>query len=55
MVDKYYSNGNTPWVKEETMYKIQDNAKALKPVLLGEIAADLSLFDSEGNNFKYQI
>jgi len=49
MVDKYYSKGEAPWVKEETMAKIIDNANKIRPVLLGKTGADLNVFNEDGS------
>lgn len=36
MVDNYYSKGKAPWVDEETLEKLEDNAYKLKPLLIGK-------------------
>lgn len=48
MVDKYYSQGKTPWVDEETLLKIQDQANKIRPTIIGNIGADLTVFAEDG-------
>jgi len=48
MVDTYYATGRTPWADEETLAKILDEADKLRPVLLGKLAPDVTLFTQEG-------
>ncbi len=48
LVDKYYATGQAPWTDEEQLEKIIDNAKALKPLLIGKIAPDIQLQTKEG-------
>lgn len=47
MVDTYYATGRTPWADEETLVKIIDNANKLRPVLLGKIAPDVTLYTQD--------
>ncbi len=47
MVDTYYSKGKTPWVTQETLEKIIDNAEKLRPTLLGKIAEDVILYTED--------
>ena len=48
LVDKYYNRDETPWVSEENLAKIKDNANKLRPVLLGKEGADLTVYDKSG-------
>ncbi len=52
IVDKYYANGKAPWVKDETLAKIVDNANKLKPLLIGNIVPDITTYDKDGNPVK---
>jgi thiol-disulfide isomerase/thioredoxin len=50
LVEKYYMTGMATWTEEEQLQKIIDNAKTLKPILIGKTAPDLhmQLLDLEG-------
>lgn len=48
LVDRYYATGQAPWTEEEQLNKIIDNAKALKPLLIGKIAPDIQLQTRDG-------
>jgi len=48
MVDNYYTKEKAYWVQEETLFKIQDRAKVLKPILIGKKVKNLVLTDSLG-------
>ncbi len=43
IVEQYYATGQAPWTDEEQLEKIIDNAKRLKPILIGKIAPDISV------------
>lgn len=51
LVEKYYATGQAPWTEAEQLEKIVDNAKALKPLLIGKIAPDLMLKTRAGEVF----
>jgi thiol-disulfide isomerase/thioredoxin len=44
LAEKYYATGKTPWVDAEQLAKIVDNAKAVKPLLIGKKAPNIELF-----------
>ena len=48
LVKKYYQSGKTPWVDEESLAKIIDNANKLDPVLIGKIGADIQVYKEDG-------
>ena len=48
LVKKYYKSGKTPWVDEESLAKIIDNANKLDPVLIGKIGADIKVYKEDG-------
>lgn len=48
MVDKYYANGKAPWVSEESMSKITDNANRIRPTLIGQKAKNVTLYQEDG-------
>ncbi len=52
IVDKYYTDGKAPWVKEETLAKIIDNANKLKPLLIGKTIPDVTTYDQDGKPVK---
>ena len=47
LVDKYYSTGLAPWTDEEQLEKIIDNARRLKPLLIGKIAPNIKMQTQE--------
>ena len=49
LVEKYYATGQAPWTEEEQLQKIIDNAKALKPLLIGKTAPDIRLKKRDGS------
>jgi thiol-disulfide isomerase/thioredoxin len=49
MVTKYYTKDQASWVDDVTLYKIQDRASILGPILLGKQAKNLVLADTSGN------
>jgi thiol-disulfide isomerase/thioredoxin len=50
LVENYYAKDLAPWTEEEQLKKIIDNAKKLKPILIGKVAPDLDmkLLDLDG-------
>jgi len=52
IVDKYYANGKAPWVKEETLTKIVDNANKLRPLLIGKTIPDITTYEQDGTAVK---
>lgn len=52
MVDKYYRDGKAPWVKEETLAKIIDNANKLRPLLIGKTIPDVTTYEQDGTPVK---
>jgi thiol-disulfide isomerase/thioredoxin len=49
MVTKYYTKDQATWVDDATLYKIQDRASILGPILVGKQAKNLVLADTTGN------
>jgi len=45
LAENYYSKGLAPWTDEEQLKKITDNAKTLKPILIGKTAPDLKMYE----------
>ncbi len=45
VAQKYYCNGGAPWVKEEDLEKICDNARRLEPILIGKTAPNIYVRD----------
>ena len=43
LVENYYGKGRAPWVSEENLTKMIDNARTLKPILVGKIAPDIKM------------
>lgn len=48
MVDKYYTADQATWMDSTALYKIQDRARILKPILIGKQCMPLNLEDSLG-------
>lgn len=48
MTEKYYTADQAFWVDSTTLYKIQDRAKRLKPILIGKKAKNIVAADSLG-------
>lgn len=48
LVDTYYQSGKAPWVSEENLLKIIDNANKIRPALLGQIGSDLTVYAEDG-------
>ena len=49
LVDKYYSEGNAPWVDEDNLIKIAKRANEIRPTLIGQIGSDLTVFGEDGS------
>lgn len=49
LVDKYYAKGEAPWVSDENLEKIIDNANRIRPVLLGKTGPDITVYDEMNN------
>jgi len=49
LVKNYYTKEKAYWVDDATLYKIQDRAKTLEPILLGKKVKNLIMQDSLGN------
>ncbi|MFN8153115.1 MAG: DUF5106 domain-containing protein [Bacteroidia bacterium] len=49
MVKNYYTKEKAYWVDDATLYKIQDRANILEPILIGKKVKNLILQDSTGN------
>ncbi len=49
IVDKYYATGMADWVDEENLAKIIDNANKIKPVLIGNIGENITVYDEFNN------
>ncbi len=45
IAEQYYAKGLAPWTEAEQLKKITDNAKTLKPILIGKTAPDLKMME----------
>lgn len=52
LAENYYGPTKSPWVDQETLNKIKDNARRVKPVLLGKTGADLTFYKEDGSALK---
>lgn len=48
LVENYYATGQAPWTEEEQLEKIIENAKTLKPLLIGKTAPNIRLEKRNG-------
>ncbi len=49
IAEKYYASGQAPWTEQEQLEKIVDNAKRLKPLLIGKTAPDIEMEKQDGS------
>lgn len=49
LVEKYYATGQADWTDPEQLEKILDNARKLKPLLIGKKAPNIVMQDRAGN------
>jgi len=47
LVDNYYNKGKAPWVDEENLLKIVDNADKIRPALIGKIGTDIKVYKED--------
>lgn len=47
LVDNYYANGKAPWVEKEQLDKIVKNANELRPLLIGKIAPNITVYKED--------
>lgn len=48
LVDTYYAKGLADWIDKEQLDKLLAQAEVLKPILIGKIAPDLTLYKESG-------
>jgi len=51
VAEKYYATGEASWVSEENLGKIMNNAKKLKPILIGKTAPDFTIYKEDKSKF----
>lgn len=49
LVDNYYAKGKAPWINEENMSKMKENANDLRPVLIGKKMPDITTYKEDGS------
>lgn len=49
LVDNYYQTGEASWVEEERLDRLKERAEELRPLLLGNVAPDIEVYDPAGN------
>ena len=47
MIDKYYSKGQADWVDEENLAKMIDNADNLRPILIGKVFPNITVYTED--------
>ncbi len=52
LIDNYYARGLAPWVSEENLEKIVDNANKIRPTLIGKTGANLQVYLEDGTPIK---
>ena len=50
LAENYYCKGLAPWTDEEQLAKICDNARRLKPILIGKKARNITGKDKDGKS-----
>lgn len=48
LATEYYGKGKAPWVSGENLAEIVDNAKRIKPILIGKQAPDFTVYKQDG-------
>ncbi|MEZ4911282.1 MAG: redoxin family protein [Saprospiraceae bacterium] len=48
LVENYYSKGKAPWVDQENIKKMQDNANDLSPILIGKTIPNVVIYKEDG-------
>ncbi len=48
LVDNYYAKGRAPWADEEQVKKLMAQAAIARPLLIGKIAPDLTVYKEDG-------
>lgn len=54
LVDNYYSKGKAPWVNEENLKKMSDNADDMRPILIGKKIPDITTYQEDGTPVRLQ-
>lgn len=52
LAEKYYATGIADWLEEESLNKIVENARRLKPLLINKIAPDFKIQYHDGSPFQ---
>lgn len=47
MIDKYYSKGMADWVEEDNLIKMKENANNLRPILIGKVFPNITVFTED--------
>lgn len=47
LVDNYYAKGKAPWVDEETLHKMSENANDMRPILIGKKMPDFTTYKED--------
>ncbi|MCZ2102579.1 MAG: DUF5106 domain-containing protein [Chitinophagales bacterium] len=48
LVDNYYLKGKAPWINEENVTKMRENANDLRPILIGKKMPDITTYKEDG-------
>lgn len=54
LVEKYYAAGDASWLSDEQLKKITENARVLKPLLVGKIAPNITMQKRDGSKVSLQ-
>ena len=49
LVDNYYLKGKAPWINEENLQKMKENAGDLRPILIGKKMPDITTYKEDGS------
>ena len=52
LVENYYANGRASWIDEESLAKMLSDAASLKPLLIGKVAPDITVYKRDGTSFR---
>lgn len=49
LVDEYYLKDKAPWINEENLTKMRENANDLRPILIGKMIPDVTTYKEDGS------
>lgn len=55
LIDEYYKKGKAPWITEESLEKMEENAEDLRPVLIGKTFPDITTYKEDGTPVRLRL